>query len=74
MSRLPQMSDKGFDNWIRYSTLGIEMAVIIGAAVWGGVAIDRHRNANFPLFTLLLTAIGFAVALVRLVRGVNKMK
>ena len=57
------------NNWIRYSTLGIEMAVIIGAAVWGGVAIDRHRQGSFPLFTVLLAIIGFVVALVRLVRG-----
>lgn len=59
------------EDWVRYSTLGIEMAVIVGGAVWGGVAIDRHRGGSFPLFTILLTALGLVVAIVRLVRGVK---
>lgn len=60
--------------WIKYSTLGIEMAVIIGVAVWGGVAIDRKRGASFPLFTLLLSALGLTVAIVRMVRGLKDWK
>lgn len=63
------MSKEG--NWLRYSTLGIEMAVIIGAAVWGGVAIDRHRDATFPLFTILFAALGLTVAMIRLVRSLK---
>ena len=65
------MSDKRLDNWVRYSTLGIEMAVIIGGAVWGGVALDRRREASFPLFTLLLAALGFTIALIRLFRALK---
>lgn len=63
------MNDRRFDNWIRYSTLGIEMAVIIGAGVWGGVALDRRRNGTFPLFTILLSLVGFTVAIIRLFRS-----
>lgn len=64
------MDERGRD-WIKYSTLGIEMAVIIGGAVWGGIALDRHRGGDFPLWTLLLAALGIVVAIVRLVRGVR---
>jgi hypothetical protein len=56
-------------NWIRYSTLGIEMAVIIGAAVWGGVALDRKMMLSFPIFTILMSVIGLVVAIARLVIG-----
>ena len=65
----PRNSKEG--EWLRYSTLGIEMAVIIGAAVWGGVAIDRHRYALFPTFTLLFAFLGLVVAMIRLVRGLK---
>lgn len=58
-------------NWVKYSSLGIEMAVIIGMATWCGVYIDRKREGNFPLFTLLLSALGFIIALIRLVRGLK---
>ena len=60
------------NDWIKYSSLGIEMAVIVGAAVWGGIVIDRKRNATFPLFTLLLFFVGMVVATIRLLRGAGK--
>ncbi|MBP5326729.1 MAG: AtpZ/AtpI family protein [Bacteroidales bacterium] len=65
------MKQPEWEGWIKYSTLGIEMAVIIGISVWGGVAIDRHRQATFPLFTLLLAALGLTVAMIRLVKGIK---
>ena len=58
-------------HWLRYSTLGIEMAVIIGSAVWGGVAIDRRRAASFPLFTILFAFLGLTIAMIRLFRGLK---
>ena len=48
------------------------MAVIIGLATWGGVSIDSHTAMQFPLFTILLSAVGLAIALIRLIRGVGK--
>lgn len=69
MRQQRKKSDEG--NWLLYSTLGIEMAVIIGAAVWGGVAIDRRRAASFPLFTILFAFLGLTIAIIRLVRGVK---
>ena len=65
------MKNNDWNNWIRYSTLGIEMAVIIGLAVWGGVSLDKGREGRFPLFTLLLTAAGLIVAMIRLVKGIK---
>ena len=61
-----------YGNWLRYSTLGIEMAVIIGAAVWGGVTIDRRRGAAFPLFTIILAFLGLTIAMIRLFRGMKQ--
>lgn len=66
---LPKSDKEG--EWLRYSTLGIEMAVIIGAAVWGGVAIDRRRAASFPFFTILFAFLGLTVAMIRLIRGLK---
>lgn len=65
-------SRNDLENWVRYSTLGIEMAVIVGGAVWTGVAIDRKRGGNVPLFTLIMTAVGLTVAIIRLVKGMKQ--
>ncbi|MBQ7062101.1 MAG: AtpZ/AtpI family protein [Bacteroidales bacterium] len=66
------MKPEHLRNWVRYSTLGIEMAVIVGVAVWGGVALDRRRQASFPLLTLLFAVLGMVVAMIRLFRGVGE--
>ena len=63
------MKPEDWNGWVRYSTLGIEMALIVGVAVWGGVALDRRRQASFPFMTLLFTLLGLVVAIIRLVRG-----
>lgn len=67
--KLPKSDKEG--HWLRYSTLGIEMAVIIGFAVWGGVAIDRRREATFPLFTVLFAFLGLAISMIRLIRALK---
>ena len=66
------MPDGDKSNWLRYSSLGIEMALIVGVAVWGGVKIDERRQGTFPLFTILLSAVGLVVSLFYLVRVLEK--
>ena len=63
------MKIENWSGWVRYSTLGIEMALIVGVAVWAGVRLDRRRGASFPLLTLLFTFLGLTIALIRLIRG-----
>lgn len=58
--------------WLKYTTLGLEMGVIITFFVVAGVAIDKHSSMRFPLFTLLGLALGMTIAMVRLVK-VSKM-
>ena len=63
------MNPENWNGWVRYSTLGIEMALIVGVSVWAGVALDRRRQATFPLLTLIFTFLGLVIAIIRLVRG-----
>ncbi|MDY5969168.1 MAG: AtpZ/AtpI family protein [Bacteroidales bacterium] len=56
------------NSWLKYSTLGLEMAVIVAAFVVGGVALDKRVSMQFPLFTLLGVVMGLTIALIRLVR------
>lgn len=59
------------NDWVRYSSVGIEMAVIIGVAVFAGVKIDTARQGRFPVFTILMTLLGLTIALLRLFRMVK---
>lgn len=54
---------KSLDNYAKYSSIGLQMLVIILAGAWGGTRLDRLTHWKFPLFTLVLslTAVIFAI-------------
>ncbi len=60
---------KPLNDWVKYSTLGMEMAVVVAAFVVGGVMLDRRAAMRFPLFTLMGTALGLTIGMLRLVRA-----
>ncbi len=60
---------KSLNDWVKYSSLGMEMAVIVAAFVVGGVMIDKRTAMQFPLFTLVGTALGLTIGMIRLVRA-----
>jgi hypothetical protein len=73
MNRLRQNNvKKGFDNFIRYSSLGIEMMVIIALGTFGGFKIDQWLNNEFKAFTLGLMAFSVVVAIIYGTRNLLK--
>lgn len=74
MNQLPmnqnnsQKPKKQIDNFIRYSSLAMEMMVIMGAGVWLGFKIDHWLELSFPAFTLglmILSVIGAVYYAIR---------
>lgn len=57
---------------IKYSNLGIQMAVIIGVSAWGGNKLDLHYKNETPVFTIVLSLLGIAVALYIVLKDVIK--
>ncbi|HEX7583930.1 MAG TPA: AtpZ/AtpI family protein [Prolixibacteraceae bacterium] len=63
-----QKPKKQIDNFIRYSSLAMEMMVIMGAGVWLGFKIDHWLELSFPAFTLglmILSVIGAVYYAIR---------
>ncbi len=60
------------NGWLRYSSIGLEMALIVGICVWCGVAIDKRHQGQFPLFTILLSMLGLLVSIIYLVKTTKK--
>ncbi len=50
--------------YAKYSTLGIQMVVIILAGAFGGKALDEWLSWDFPVFTLSLTLLCVAAAVI----------
>lgn len=63
---------KQFDNFIRYSNIGIQMLVIIGAGVFGGYKLDRWMENKFPVFLILLSTFALAAAIYTAIKDFLK--
>lgn len=50
--------------YAKYSTLAIQMVVIIVGSAFGGRALDNWLEWQFPVFTLVLTILGVVAALI----------
>ena len=59
-------------NYVRYTTLFIQMAVIISAGTFGGYYIDKLIGLEFPLFTILLSLGSIGASLYLTIKGIKK--
>lgn len=57
---------------LKYSALGIQMAVIIGLAAWGGSHLDEKYQNKTPWFTIVLILVGIFGSLYLVIREVLK--
>jgi len=68
-----QKSPKQLKNYARYSSLAIEMGLIIFAGAFGGMKLDKKLGLSFPVFTLLLTIIALIMAIYIAIKDFLKM-
>ena len=65
---------RALNNYARYSAMGFQMIVIIGAFTFIGYKIDERRNTNVPIFTALLSLTGVGIALYLVIRSIKNLK
>ena len=76
---MPQNSQKDkkkkyLDNYARYSSIALQMLVIILLGVWGGVKLDEWIDIGFPLFTVLMSIISVFTAIYVVIKDLIKKK
>ncbi len=70
-NRKPQ---KPLNSYAKYSSLGLQMAVIIAGGSYGGHKLDEHYQNHTPVFTIVLSLLSVAIALYIVLREVIKPK
>lgn len=60
-------------NYLKFSTIAIQMGALITAAALGGDWLDEYQENEFPLWTLILTLIAIFASLFQIIREVSKM-
>jgi len=63
---------KGYDNYLRYSGMGLQMAGVILAGVLGGRWLDGRIGWEFPALTLLGALLGITGAMVFLFKETGR--
>lgn len=67
-------SQRKFDDFIKYSGLGVEMMAIIAAGTFAGYKIDQWMQNEFKGFTFGLMTISVVLSIIYGVRNLLKKK
>ena len=63
---------KGFENYLRYSSLGIQMIGAILVPAWLGSLIDRRIGSHMPYVTLVFMLLGVIASIWILIKNLRK--
>ena len=70
---LSKKPNSSLNQYARFSSIAIQMGVIIGISAWGGKKLDEHFNLNKPYLTIVFSLLGVAFALYLIINEVIKM-
>jgi len=58
--------------YAKYSTMALQMGVIITIGAFGGLKIDQYFDFSFPIFTLSLSIISVFLAVYLAIKDIIK--
>ena len=63
---------KPLNDYVRYSAMGFQMAVIIFLSTWGGVKLDALLHLKIPVFTLTFSLLSVVLSLYYFIKGISQ--
>lgn len=67
------LKKKGND-FARFSGMAFEMLVIIGGMTWGAVWLDKQTGTEIPWFTIILPPLSVIIAVLMIIKDLNRNK
>jgi F0F1-type ATP synthase assembly protein I len=64
--------NNGLKDYAKYTSLGVQMVVIILVCVWGGIKLDKLFKLDSPVFTVILSLLGVFAAIYTAVKDFIK--
>ena len=65
--------NKKVSPFIRFTTLGIQMGVVIAFFTWLGIFLDEKFKLKTPWWTIILSLFGVCSSLYLVIKEVTKM-
>ena len=73
MSKKQNQKKKRLKNYARFSSLTLQMGVIIGAGAYFGKQLDAQSANQSPIFTIIFSLLAIGIALYISLKGlINK--
>lgn len=72
MEKEPKKEKSG-SAYIRFTSMGLQMGVIIGFFTWLGTYLDKKQLNETPVWTIVLSLLGVSGALYLIIKEVTKM-
>lgn len=69
-----QQTKSKLTNYAKYTSIGLQMVVIIAGGVFGGFKLDDYLDWKFPLFTVIFSMLAVAIAIYLAIKDFIKTK
>ena len=69
-----QRSNKSYSDLLRYASMGTQIFVALGLAVFVGLKIDKWLKISAPLLVLVLPVVVLVGIIYKIVRETSKQK
>jgi uncharacterized membrane protein len=69
-----QRQTKGSSDLLRYASLGTQIFVALGVAVFAGFKADNWLNAPIPLLVWILPLVVLSMMIYKLIKDTSKSK
>ncbi len=67
-----EKSKKSFDSYVKYSSIAIQMGVIIALGIIGGTYLDKWLSWKFPVCTVVLSLLSVAASIYVAIKDLLK--
>ncbi|MBL0742156.1 AtpZ/AtpI family protein [Chryseolinea lacunae] len=68
----PKKKLKTYNSYLKYSSLGIQLLVVMGVFGWLGYLLDRYLALKIPVFMLLFGFLAFGGMMFQVYRSINR--
>ena len=67
-----QQQNKPLNSYVKFSSLGLQMAVIIGGGCYGGYKLDEYFHNTNSVFTIIFSLLSIALAMYVVLKEIMK--
>ncbi|MGZ4053468.1 MAG: AtpZ/AtpI family protein [Bacteroidia bacterium] len=60
------------NSYVKYSGMGLKMAIIMGGGTYGGIELDKWLQLKFPVFTLVCSLLSVFLAIYYFIKDFIK--